>query len=72
MRILQLIDVYKTGGAEKVFNNLSLYCKDKNINSDRFSLYKNLVDNNLNYLMDYNKKSFGGKIFKDSCCCYSS
>lgn len=64
MRILQLIDVYKTGGAEKVFDNLSVYCKDNNIDTNRFSLYKGSIDNNLDYLIEYNKKSFVGKFFQ--------
>lgn len=64
MRIIQLIDVYKTGGAEKVFDNFSIYCNENNIFTKCYVLYKSNYNENLPYLLDNNAKSILGKIFQ--------
>ncbi|MBR1639315.1 MAG: glycosyltransferase [Treponema sp.] len=64
MRILQLIDVYKTGGAEKVFDNFSLYCKSKNIISECYVLYKSDYNEKLPYFLMSNENSIFRKLLQ--------
>jgi glycosyltransferase involved in cell wall biosynthesis len=45
MRILQLIDLYKTGGAEKVYDMFSQYCYTRNISVERLVLYGEKAEN---------------------------
>ena len=60
MKILQIIDVYKTGGAEKVFNAFIKYCGIKNINLDSYTFYRSEVKS-FNFLFE---KNAGGIIKK--------
>ena len=64
MRILQLIDVYKTGGAEKVFDNFFLYCKSKNIISECYVLYKSDYNEKLPYFLMSNENFIFRKLLQ--------
>lgn len=55
--ILQLIDVYKTGGAEKVYDLFYEWTKDNNINSKKYVFYKSNIKD-INYLLEKNHGSF--------------
>lgn len=68
MKVLQIIDVYKTGGAEKVFDNFSLYCEKQNIQNDKILLYKSSQNQNLNFLIESNAKFILGKIIQQFVC----
>ena len=63
MNVLEIIDIYKHGGAEKVYDAYSSFCQKKNIVLDRFTIYKSDTAN-LNYLLENNSKSLIQKIFQ--------
>ena len=65
MKILQLIDVYKVGGAEKVYDNYSLFCRSNNDDTDRFCLYCSDSDS-LESVLDTNAQSIAGKIVQQA------
>lgn len=68
MKVLQIIDIYKTGGAEKLFDNFSLYCEKENIQNDKILLYKSPVNENLGFLIESNSNSILRKIVQQFVC----
>jgi glycosyltransferase involved in cell wall biosynthesis len=70
MKILQIIDLYKTGGAEKVFDLFTQYCLAKNYKTTRVVMYgeHNISDNK--YLIPIESKSLFKKILDQLKCIF--
>lgn len=64
MRVLEIIDVYKDGGAEKVFDNFHSYCISNNINIKRLYFYKSISRPDDAFLFKNNAKTLIGKIIQ--------
>lgn len=63
MKIIQLIDIYDKGGAEKVYDALTQYLLDRKIDCHRCVLYKsNTTD--IRFLLTKKENSFFGKAIK--------
>ncbi len=63
MKVLQIIDIYKDGGAEKVFDAYNSFCKKEIIENTKFSIYKSDY-NNIQYLIHNNSNNVIKKIFQ--------
>ncbi len=63
MKVLEIIDVYKHGGAEKVYDAYNSFCQEKNIVLDRFTIYKSDILT-LNYLIENNSDGLIQKIMQ--------
>ena len=69
MKILQLIDQYKTGGAEKVYDLFSQYCLSKGYTTNRIIMYGELsVHSSEEYLMLCEHTSILQKLFDHFAC----
>ena len=62
LKILQIIDVYKTGGAEKVFDAFKAWAEKNGIESECLLLYKSDFRDDFSYLLNKNAFSACGKI----------
>ena len=60
--IVSIIDLYGRGGAEKVYNNFSLFCKENNINLFEFVLYQS-ERNNIPFFIKNNSNNVFIKIY---------
>ncbi|MBR1404312.1 MAG: glycosyltransferase [Treponema sp.] len=66
MKVLQIIDVYKHGGAEKVFDAYREFCKNESIEIESVSMYKS-ENEKLAFLQETNAHGIWGKLFQQIC-----
>ena len=63
MKVLQIIDVYKDGGAEKVYDAYNCFCKKEKIENDQIVIYKS-INKDIEYLLSNNSINVFNKIFQ--------